>query len=180
MKRLVLLLPLLALPLLAFAQDGDGPVHPTVIDPGPPGGAPPSPAVPVLGIGLARQFYDAVRAGQGWLAAALLLFLVVGAILMFGRKLYDAYPEGKFWDPPLRFLFATKIGGWLWNWFMAVAGCLGVSYAAGVPIDMGAWRVAIMASTSSTALIELWKDIKEWMDNRKKAADPHQVPPPAP
>jgi len=180
MKTLLLSLSLAFAPLTAFAQDaaanpppGDGP---SAID---PAVAAPTPAV---AIGWAKAFYEAVKNGQGWVAAMFLLFLTVGVVRTLGKKLYDWAPEGKLWDVPLHFLFQTKVGGWLLNWLTAIAGCLGTAYMAGSTIDAGAWKVAVMASSGGTVLIELKDDLWEWWQARQaaKAAPAPAKPPPAP
>jgi len=138
----------------------------------------------------AKGFYAAVKSGNGWLAAMFMLFFLVGFIRVVGKRVHAMIPDdtkNKLLKPIealLRFIFDTKIGGWLLNWMAAVGGCLSASALAGAPVDSAAWKVAIMASTGGTALIELKDDVMEWWDARqeaKKVANPPPViVPPAP
>ena len=123
----------------------------------------------------AHGFYMAVKTGNGWLAAMFMLFFFVGAIRIIGKRIHAMIPDdtkNKFLVPVekvLYFIFDTKIGGWLLNWMSAIGGCLSSAAMAGVPVDSKAWKVAILASTGGTALIELKDDVMEWWD--KKNAD---------
>lgn len=178
MKTLLLAVALLAVP--AFAQDAadagvlldagfadaglaDGGV--SVVDLVNGVGASPGMSV--------KAAYLAIKSGQGWLAAAILLVLFVGLVRVWGKKLHDWLPDAHWADKPLIFIFDTKLGGWLLNWFTAVAGCLGTAWQAGMPVDGASWRVALLASLSGTTLIELGKDIGEWWEKQKakKAAE---------
>lgn len=150
----------------------------------------------------AKGFYHAVTTGNGWLIAMFLLFLLVGFIRVVGKRIHAMIPDDtkhpvlKPIEKVLYFIFDTKIGGWVMNWLSAIGGCLSTAAMAGVPVDGGAWKVAIMASTGGTALIELKDDVLEWWDARnakaKAAAEaeaaaktavvappPTDVPPPA-
>lgn len=124
----------------------------------------------------AKGFYNAVKTGNGWLAAMFMLFLLVGAIRIVGKRIHAMIPDdttNKFLIPvekALYFIFDTKIGGWLLNWLSAVGGCLSTSAMAGLPVDGAAWKVAILASTGGTALIELKDDVMEWWDARNAKA----------
>lgn len=120
----------------------------------------------------AKGFYEAVRTGNGWLAAMFLLFFVVGLIRLVGKRLHamisdtTTNPLLKGTQMILRFIFDTRIGGWLLNWMSAVGGCLSTAALAGSPVDSTAWKISIMASTGGTALIELKDDILQWWDER--------------
>jgi len=120
----------------------------------------------------AKGFYTAVKTGNGWLAAMFMLFFLVGAIRIVGKRIHAMIPDdtkNKFLIPVeklLFFIFDTKIGGWLLNWLSAIGGCLSASAMAGMPVDAGAWKVAILASTGGTALIELKDDVMEWWDKK--------------
>ena len=126
----------------------------------------------------AKGFYTAVKTGNGWLAAMFMLFFLVGAIRIVGKRIHAMIPDDtkQFALKPieafLRFVFDTKIGGWLLNWLSAVGGCLSTAAMAGLPVDAASWKVAILASTGGTALIELKDDVMEWWDkkNVEKAA----------
>lgn len=118
-----------------------------------------------------RALIAAVRDGNYWLAGALLLFAVVGALRSAGKRAHDAIPDDTthFFLAPLErvlwFLFDTKIGGWVLNWITTIAGCLGFAYLGGLPVDGAAWKSAVLFSTTGTMLIELWDDIREWLDS---------------
>lgn len=114
-----------------------------------------------------QNFYLAVRAGDGWLAAMFILVALVGGLRTFGRKVHDWIPDDSPWDRPFYFIFQTKIGGWLMNWLTAIAGCLLTTHAAGATVDATAWKIAFMASTGATAIIELADDLKEWWVKKK-------------
>lgn len=127
----------------------------------------------------AKGFYHAVTTGNGWLAAMFILFFLVGGIRIVGKRIHAMIPDDtkhpvlKPVEKVLFFIFDTKIGGWVMNWLSAIGGCLSTAAMAGVPVDGGAWKVAIMASTGGTALIELKDDVLEWWDTRnaKKKAE---------
>ena len=120
----------------------------------------------------AKGFYQAIRTGNGWMAAMFLLFFVVGLIRVVGKRIHDMIsdtvtnPVLKLLQKFLRFIFDTKIGGWLLNWMSAVGGCLTTAAVAGAPVDAASWKIAVMASTGGTALIELKDDVLEWWDAR--------------
>jgi hypothetical protein len=130
-----------------------------------------------------KGFYDAVKAGNGWLAAMFLLFFLVGFLRVAGKKLHSWIPDDtsspllKPVEKLLRFVFDTKLGGWLLNWASAVGGCLSVAAMAGAPVDAAAWKVAILASTGGTALIELKDDVMEWWTARLAKAAALAKPP---
>lgn len=127
----------------------------------------------------AKGFYKAVKTGNGWLAAMFMLFFLVGFVRIVGKRIHAMIPDdtkNKFLIPVERvlyFIFDTKIGGWVLNWLSAIGGCLSASAMAGAPVDAAAWKVAILASTGGTALIELKDDVMEWWDlqNAKKLAE---------
>jgi len=125
----------------------------------------------------AKGFYKAVKTGNGWLAAMFMLFFLVGAIRIVGKRIHAMIPDDtkQFALKPieafLRFVFDTKIGGWLLNWLSAVGGCLSTAAMAGLPVDAASWKVAVLASTGGTALIELKDDVMEWWDARNAAAE---------
>lgn len=127
----------------------------------------------------AKGFYKAVKTGNGWLAAMFMLFFLVGSIRIIGKRIHAMIPDdtkNKVLIPIERvlfFIFDTKIGGWVLNWLSAIGGCLSASAMAGMPVDAAAWKVAILASTGGTALIELKDDVMEWWDlqNAKKLAE---------
>jgi hypothetical protein len=127
----------------------------------------------------AKSFYTAVKTGNGWLAAMFMLFFLVGFIRIVGKRIHAMIPDdtkNKFLIPVERvlfFIFDTKIGGWILNWLSAIGGCLSAAAMAGSPVDAAAWKVAILASTGGTALIELKDDVMEWWDlqNAKKLAE---------
>jgi hypothetical protein len=123
----------------------------------------------------AKGFYHAVTTGNGWLAAMFILFFFVGLIRIVGKRVHAMIPDDTK-HPVLRpiekalfFIFDTKIGGWLMNWLAAIGGCLSTAAMAGLPVDAAAWKVAIMASTGGTALIELKDDVMEWWDAKNAA-----------
>ena len=126
----------------------------------------------------AKGFYTAVKTGNGWLAAMFMLFFLVGFMRVGGKRIHAMIPDDtKHWllkpiEKFLAFVFDTKIGGWLLNWLSAVGGCLSSAAMAGMPVDASSWKVAILASTGGTALIELKDDVMEWWDkkNVEKAA----------
>ena len=194
MKKIILCLVLVS-PVLCFAQDAtdamvvsagvadaglagatavaDAGI--TVVSVGTDGGV--VTVVPALGNPLlsAKEFYAAVKTGNGWLAAMFMLFFLVGAIRMGGKKLHAFIPDDtknpvlKPIEAFLRFIFDTKIGGWVLNWLSAIGGCLGAATAAGMPVDAAAWKVALLASTGGTAVYELKDDIMEWWTARQAA-----------
>jgi len=120
----------------------------------------------------AHGFYMAVKTGNGWLAAMFMLFFLVGAIRIVGKRIHAMIPDdtkNKFLVPVEKILyviFDTKIGGWVLNWLSAIGGCLSAAAMAGMPVDGAAWKVAILASTGGTALIELKDDVMEWWDKK--------------
>lgn len=128
-------------------------------------------------IDAAKNFYLATKTGNGWLVAMFLLFFLVGLLRTGGKWLHRLIPDDtqnvvlKPIEKVFGFLFDTKIGGWLLNWLSAIGGCLATAHAAGVPVDAGAWKVAFLASTGGTALIELKDDLLEWWEVRQVAAE---------
>lgn len=153
-------------------------------------------------IDAAKNFYLATKTGNGWLVAMFMLFFLVGFLRTGGKWLHRLIPDDTKnvvlmpIEKVFGFLFDTKIGGWLLNWLSAIGGCLATAHAAGVPVDAGAWKVAFLASTGGTALIELKDDVLEWWAARQAAAEalaqaekeakaaivapPAEVPPAAP
>lgn len=123
----------------------------------------------------AKGFYTSVKTGNGWLAAMFMLFFFVGFLRVVGKRVHAMIPDDtkhpvlKPVEKALWFVFDTKVGGWLLNWLSAVGGCLSAAAAAGMAVDATAWKVAIMASTGGTALIELKDDVMEWWDARQLA-----------
>lgn len=121
-----------------------------------------------------KGLFLAIESGNGWLAAMFMLFFFVGAIRIVGKRVHAMIPDDtkhvllKPIETCLYFIFDTKIGGWLLNWLSAVGGCLSTAAIAGMPVDMDAWKVAVMASTGGTALIELKDDVLEWWDKRQE------------
>lgn len=128
-------------------------------------------------IDAAKNFYLATKTGNGWLVAMFLLFFLVGLLRTGGKWLHRLIPDDtqnvvlKPIEKVFGFLFDTKIGGWLLNWLSAIGGCLATAHAAGVPVDASAWKVAFLASTGGTALIELKDDLLEWWDARQAVAE---------
>lgn len=124
----------------------------------------------------AKGFVTAVKTGNGWLAAMFMLFFLVGALRTVGKKLHAQIPDDtKHWllkpvEKALFFCFDTKIGGWVLNWLSAVGGCLSTAAIAGLPVDAASWKVAVLASTGGTALIELKDDVIEWWTARQAKA----------
>jgi hypothetical protein len=124
-------------------------------------------------------FYEAVMTGNGWLAAMFLLFFFVGFLRTAGKRLHDMIPDDtnnkilKPLESVLYFIFDTKIGGWGLNWLSAIGGCLAAATLAGHVVDANAWKVALLASTGGTALVELKDDIMGWWTKRNvvKAAE---------
>lgn len=150
----------------------------------------------------AKGFYHAVTTGNGWLIAMFLLFFLVGGLRVVGKRVHAMIPDDtkhpvlKPIEKALYFIFDTKIGGWVMNWLSAIGGCVATAAMAGHAVDGETWKVAVMASTGGTALIELKDDVMEWWDARnakaKAAAEaeaaakvavvapaPADVPPPA-
>lgn len=186
MKAFILAAALLA-PVAAFAADGGvvidaGVVEVVVaVDAGSPmaeaADAGVATVVPSLDKPLVsmKGFYEAVKSGNGWLAAMFMLFALVGLLRVVGKRVHAMIPDDtkhpvlKPVEKVLYFLFDTKIGGWLLNWLSAVGGCLSTAALAGMPVDASAWKVAVMASTGGTALIELKDDVLEWWDARQAA-----------
>lgn len=122
----------------------------------------------------AKGFYKAVETGNGWLAAMFMLFFWVGFMRIVGKRVHAMIPDDtqhvilKPLEAFFTFVFDTKIGGWLLNWLSAVGGCLSTAALAGMPVDAEAWKVAVMASTGGTALIELKDDVLCWWDARQE------------
>lgn len=119
-----------------------------------------------------KGIYTAIKSGQGWLAAMLILLTVVGLLRVYGKKAHEwlmQFGSGFLFyvNKPFWFFFETKVGGWVLNWMTAIAGALGTAYAAGVPVDAKSWQVAVMSSTGATVIIELYKDITEWWASYK-------------
>ena len=139
------------------------------------------PVVPSLDAPLdsAKGFYHAVTTGNGWLAAMFMLFFLVGALRIVGKRVHAMIPDDtkhvilRPIEKALTFCFDTKVGGWLLNWLSAIGGCLSSAAMAGHAVDAESWKVAILASTGGTALIELKDDVMEWWDkkNAEKAAE---------
>jgi hypothetical protein len=126
----------------------------------------------------AKGFYHAVTTGNGWLAAMFMLFFLVGALRIVGKRVHAMIPDDTTHvilrpiEKVLTFCFETKVGGWLLNWLSAIGGCLASTHLAGHVVDAESWKVAFLASTGGTALIELKDDVMEWWDkkNAEKAA----------
>lgn len=120
-----------------------------------------------------QNFYVSAKEGKWWVAAMFMLLAVVGFFRVAGKKLHDWIPDDSAWDKPLFFIYETKVGGWLLNWLTAISGALFFAHQAGIPVDAGTWKTAFLASTGSTAIVELWQDISEWLKKRKekKAAE---------
>jgi len=123
-----------------------------------------------------KGFYHAVTTGNGWLIAMFLLFFLVGGLRVVGKRVHAMIPDDtkhpvlKPVETALFFIFDTKIGGWVMNWLSAIGGCVATAAMAGHAVDGETWRVAIMASTGGTALIELKDDVMEWWDKKAAAA----------
>jgi hypothetical protein len=128
-------------------------------------------------VGAFKAFYIACKDGNWTLAAALLLFVLVGAVRMFGKKVHALIPDTNPLDIPFAFLFDTKIGGWVLNWATAIGGCLSMAYMAGMPVDGAAWKTALLASTGGTMLIELKDDVMEWWKARQEKLAAVPAPP---
>jgi len=138
------------------------------------------PGVPSLDAPLdsAKGFYHAVTTGNGWLAAMFMLFFLVGTLRIVGKRVHAMIPDDTTHvilrpiEKVLTFCFETKVGGWLLNWLSAIGGCLASTHLAGHVVDAESWKVAFLASTGGTALIELKDDVMEWWDkkNAEKAA----------
>lgn len=143
-----------------------------VVDAGVPAAIP---VTPEHAVTLVKTVFVAVKEGNWWLAAAGLLLLVVGLLRTLGRRFHDWLPDNNIMDKPLIFIYDTKVGGWLLNWLTALAGGIGTAMAAGVPVDLSLWKSVVIISTSGSALLELYKDIKEWwvarQEAKKKAAE---------
>jgi hypothetical protein len=124
----------------------------------------------------AKGFFLAVKTGNGWLAAMFMLFFFVGGMRIGGKWLHNMIPdETKNWflapvERVLYFFFDMKLGGWILNWLSAIGGCLSTAAMAGMPVDAASWKVALLASTGGTVLIELKDDVMEWWALRKKKA----------
>jgi hypothetical protein len=188
MKKFILCCILLG-SSLSYAEDGGtaSVVLPTgsvvvetaVVATGSADGGVASPGAPSLDAPLlsAKGFYTAVETGNGWLAAMFLLFFLVGLMRVVGKKVHAMIPDDtkhvvlKPIEAFLRFVFDTKIGGWIMNWLSAIGGCLSTAAMAGMPVDAAAWKVALMASTGGTVLIELKDDVMEWWEKRKADAE---------
>jgi uncharacterized membrane protein len=129
----------------------------------------------------AKGFYHAVTTGNGWLIAMFILFFLVGGMRIAGKRVHAMIPDDtkhvilKPVEKVLSFIFDTKIGGWLMNWLSAIGGCVSTAAMAGHPVDGGTWKVAILASTGGTALIELKDDVMEWWDKRVAVAEEKKV-----
>jgi len=138
------------------------------------------PVVPSLDAPLdsAKGFYHALTTGNGWLAAMFMLFFLVGFIRIVGKRVHAMIPDDTTHvilrpiEKALTFCFDTKVGGWLLNWLSAIGGCLASTHLAGHAVDAESWKVAFLASTGGTALVELKDDVMEWWDkkNAEKAA----------
>lgn len=114
---------------------------------------------------------DGVKAGDWATAAAALLVLVVALLKMFGKKLHDFIPDTSPLDKPLWFLFDTKPGGWLLNFLFSTGAGIGLSIAAGEKVTWALVKPVLTVSLSAAAIWGLWKDISEWMKERKKPAE---------
>lgn len=126
----------------------------------------------------AKGLYHAITTKNGWLIAMFLLFFLVGGLRIVGKRVHAMIPDDTTHvllrpiEKALYFIFDTKIGGWVLNWLSAIGGCLASAHMAGHPVDGEAWKVAFLASTGGTALIELKDDVMAWWDkkNAEKAA----------
>lgn len=195
MKTFLLMAALFAFP--AFALDAgsvdvvlDSPDAGLVVDAGVVDTAPMAPIVVSLpdgGVGdlsaptMVKTVFTAVKTGNWWVAAAALLVLVVGLLRSMGKKFHAWLPDNNILDKPLFFLFDTKVGAWLLNWLTAIAGGVGTAIAAGVQPDFSIWKSVVMVSTTGSMLVELYKDIMEWIKSaqeKKAAAKAAAVPPP--
>lgn len=177
-RILILVAALVAAPV--FAQDSG------VVDAGVAAAAPAPMLVPMAAlstdagvdvkvdvaaeVNMVKTVFTAVKTGNWWLAAGAFLVLVVSLLRTAGKKFHEWLPDNNILDKPLIFLYDTKVGGWLLNWFTALAGGIGTAMAAGVAVDFTLWKSVVMVSTSASVIFELYKDIMEWVKARKAAA----------
>ena len=181
MKTFLLIAALLAVP--AFAQEdagvfdgGDGTTvlgapTPALVFASPDGGVADLSA-PVL----VKTIFVSVKEGKWWVAASAFLVLIVGLFRVFGKKFHAWLPDKNILDKPLWFLFDTKVGAWLLNWLTAIAGGVGTALAAGIEPDFPLWKSVLMVSTTGTMIVELYKDIAEWVKAIRAKKDATQAP----
>lgn len=173
--HLSILLSLVVSPI-AFAADGgvvDAGVA-MVVDAGSVDVAVAAPVITVEGAAMsAKGIFEAVKIGNYWWAAALLLVLVVGLIRKFGKMAHEAIADDSPWDKPFAFLFDSKVGGWVLNFSTALAGGLGTAMAAGAQVDLGLWKSIALVSFTGVALVEAKDDLMP-----KKPAPPVEAPKP--
>jgi len=118
---------------------------------------------------LVKTIFTGVKTGNWWLVAGAFLVLVVSVLRTSGKKFHEWLPDNNILDKPLIFIYDTKIGGWVLNWFTAMAGGIGMAMAAGMPVDFSLWKSVVMVSTSASALFELYSDIMAWVKTRSAA-----------
>jgi len=157
MKTIALLAALAVLsPSLAFAQeealvvakDLNGPtVAPSSLD---------DPGVFVKGM------WRAVRRGDYFEAAALLVVFLLALVQVFGKKIHDALPDDSPWDRPLIFLFDTKPGGVLKLALSTAAGGVGGAWLLGEPITPDLVKPILSIAFASSTMWGWVKDFIEW------------------
>lgn len=194
-RSIVLLAALFAFPASAVDAGSvevvlDSPDAGLVVDAGVVDSAPMAPitvSLPDGGVGdlsaptMVKTVFTAVKTGNWWVAASAFLVLIVGLLRSLGKKFHAWLPDNNVLDKPLWFIFDTKVGGWLLNWLTAIAGGVGTALAAGIQPDLSIWKSVLMVSTTGSMLVELYKDIAEWIKEgqaKKAAAKAAAVPPP--
>lgn len=125
-----------------------------------------------------RVLFDAVRNGNGTLAASALLVVVVFALRLYGPKLHALLSDHTLADKALYFLFETRPGGWLLNLLTSIAGGTGSAVLVGVPLSWELAKPIIGVSIGGAALYEfasdLWRMFQAW---RASKTAPVLVPP---
>jgi hypothetical protein len=111
---------------------------------------------------LAKPVLDAVRSGNGWLAAALALVLLVGV----ARK-YLA-PRGGRWA-----WLGSKAGGALCNVLLGLGGMLATAFTAGTLPSWGllltSLKVSVVAAGGFTLIKDLAAPALRWLEGKAPA-----------
>lgn len=108
---------------------------------------------------LAKPVFDAVRSGNGWLAAALALVLLVAGARRYGAKRFP-------W-------LTSKSGGAAANVLLSFGGMLATAFAAGSAptwaLALTSLKVSIVAAGGFTLIKELAVPALRWIESKAPA-----------
>jgi hypothetical protein len=124
-----------------------------------------------------QTLYEAVKTGNGLVAATALLVSLVALLRIYGPKVHALLPDHVLLDKPFYFLFDTKPGGWVLNLLTAVAIAAAPGLLSGVPFSWDVVKPVLMVSLSGAAIWGALKDLYEWYLERKRVPAVAPVPP---